>query len=214
MSKKLIIENLFKEAAQIVLASQLDVRLEQSKLTDEQKQRVRDLDKRIVSKNKAKYAAFLIKFYTEPDVIELINEFDRMFQRLEKKDINQYNVEDLRKILQLAGKKKTETQIKTEGAKKVYENAKVSVYHILNREASCLYGAGTKWCTTASEQQNMFRYYHAGHNLYYILSKYRQKEDPLYKIAIIVDDKGKKTVYNSLDDVIDIAAVKTEGVPI
>lgn len=196
-----------------LVESKLDVLLQQSELDAATQQRIRDLDKRLTVQNKAKYAAYLVKYFEEVDIVELINEFDRLYKRLDKKDIYQYDIEELRKVLQLSKETKTDREIKSEGAKLVFENDKVRVYHILNKDASCMYGAGTKWCTTAAGEQNMFKYYHVGHNLYYILSKYRDKEDNLYKVAMTVDASGTRTLYNAQDDVIKATALRDEGIP-
>jgi hypothetical protein len=197
----------------LVLASKMDDLLTASSLTDEEKTYVRQLYGRLQVKNPAKYAQYLLKYKDEADIVELLDAFEKRFQRLEQKDIYKYSIEDLRRALQIAGEIKSEKEIKTEGARLVFENAKVKIYHILTPEASCLYGAGTKWCT-AAERSNMFQHYHSGNNLYYILSKYRKPLDSKYKMALIITPSGEKTLYNARDLTIPVKNLEKENIPL
>lgn len=84
-------------------------------------------------------------------VLSLVRHFHQNVQRLQKKDINQYKTlqqlqDDLSKIGKSEGEK--ERKIKRDGAHVVFENDNVIALRPLNHEASCKYGAGTKWCVT------------------------------------------------------------------
>lgn len=178
----------------MLLEAKIDKALEASKLSDEDKDRVRELNDRLT--NKTKYVDYLIKYFNEQDIVELIEEFDNKFRRLEKKDINQYTIEQLRDALKLAGKSRSQekSEIKSEGADLVHENEKAKVYKITSSDASCLYGAGTKWCISA-KNQNMFEYYDKDNNIYFVIPK-----DGSDKYAITSGDK--LTVYNAADRVV------------
>lgn len=62
------------------------------------------------------------------------------------------------------------TQIKT-GAEVVYEDSFITIIHPTTQEASCLYGKGTRWCTTSQTAENMFKLYNQSGPLYIILPK-------------------------------------------
>lgn len=73
------------------------------------------------------------------------------------------------------------------GATKVFENDKCLVVVPHTWEASCKYGAGTKWCTTSKETNEHWKSYtELGVKFYYILTKDKPITDPLYKVAIAV----------------------------
>lgn len=58
----------------------------------------------------------------------------------------------------------------SESAEKVFETDKIVIIHPLTQEASCTYGAGTKWCT-AAEKNNMFNTYNSKGPLYILIDK-------------------------------------------
>jgi hypothetical protein len=194
----------------LVTAGKLDDLLNKTTLDQDTKSRIIELNSRL--KNQTKYVQYLIKNYETNDITELINEFDRRYQKLKQKDINQYSPDELRQALKLAEQVKTKTEYKREGADKVFENDKVIVYIIKSKEASCSYGAGTKWCTT-SKDQNMFHYYDQNNNLYYILSKYRDNTDPLYKVAVVIDPDNNKTIYDAEDKTIAPVKLSDDKIP-
>jgi len=91
-----------------------------------------------------------------PEDHERVNEVLKMFGKLKhkfpEKDINRYTFHELEaKADQLKGVKTTreaEREIKTAGAKKVYESGGLTVIEITTPEAAEIYGKGTKWCTS------------------------------------------------------------------
>lgn len=58
-----------------------------------------------------------------------------------------------------------------DGAEKLYEDEKWIVIHPKTKEASCLYGKGTQWCTAAEQSDNMFDYYNEEGKLYININK-------------------------------------------
>jgi hypothetical protein len=67
----------------------------------------------------------------------------------------------------------------------------------MSTRASCLYGAGTKWCTAASEDNQFNRYYNRwGMTLYYILPK---KVDVDWDVV----DAEKEEFHNQLDNLFE-----------
>lgn len=92
------------------------------------------------------------------------------------------------------------------GAELVAENDEWEVRKIKTFEANKLYCAGTRWCIA---QQEHWDNYAATHNFYFVLSKTKPKEDPLYKIALTVNPAGEITIFDAEDRRIRLPA----GVP-
>ena len=113
-----------------------------------------------------------------------------------KKFVDQRN----QKLQQLVSQKELEA-----GATKVFENEKCIVVVPHTWEASCKYGAGTKWCTTSKATNRHWKSYtEQGVKFYYILTKDKQSSDTLYKVAIAVYTHQAKTTptleaYNAVD---------------
>lgn len=195
----MIIEYLLEK---VISEAKIDDILTKLDISEDDKERIRQLNNRL--RNKVKYVGYLVKYYKEKDIVELIDEFDKLYQRLEQKDINQYKIEDLRNILKLSKEKKTRSEIKSSGADKLAENDKYIFYLIKNEGAAILYGKGTQWCIAAKEN-NMFDYYNENNNVYYMIPKSGIDND---KIAIISDSNKTLTIFNAENHEIDIEIPK------
>lgn len=66
--------------------------------------------------------------------------------------------------------------IKLEGAEQVYESPNWKIITPKTKEAACLYGKSTKWCTAAQGSDNRFDYYNKTGRLYILIDK-RVKDD-------------------------------------
>lgn len=147
--------------------------------------------------------------YGEVRNLEAVKDFNDLCNRGIIKppdtDINRYKtLESLVDIVIRNSEVKTKTQvkkdIKLEGAELKFENDKCSMYKILTKEASCLYGSGTKWCTASTERYNYFSsyFYDRGANLFYVVPK----GDLLHKIgkwAVVAYPDKHKEFYNQAD---------------
>lgn len=140
-------------------------------------------------------------------VIPMINNFDSLQSQLEKKDINQYeSFRELYSALQIPLEKKKEKDLGKELEKqveKIYENDKYLVVRPLTEEASCKYGANTKWCVTQKGSGNFHIYTTGGQRLYFIISKEKLKQGVYSKIAIHIDNEGEPTYYDAQDRTFD-----------
>ncbi len=134
------------------------------------------------------------------DIIDLVKSFERNIQRLEKKDINQYSSNELRRILNDLGNSKTKEKETTKSEITdlgTFGDWRVIMPH--SREASCLFGKDTTWCTAATNSQNLFYSYVARKNeniiLFYIInSKENSRINPDAKLSI--GFINGKPVYN------------------
>ena len=106
---------------------------------------------------------------------ELLTKFVKYKSKLplEKRDINRYNsIHDLYSIIQTLESDgvKTQSDVKREGAEVVYEDSEWKIVIPHTEEASCIYGANTRWCT-AGREDNMFDYYNKKGPLYININK-------------------------------------------
>ena len=157
-----------------------------------------------------KYTDFVLK-NTHPnsspeeveDIIELVKEFDRFQQSLDVKDINRYDLDGLKLKIELH-KENSKSQLKkidTSGAKKIFEDKNILIVRPLTYEASCKYGAGTRWCTTMAGTPTYFESHTSQEQaLYYVILKNFNRDNKFYKIAIH-KTPTHETWYDSTDKI-------------
>lgn len=100
------------------------------------------------------------------EVVQLLRHFERVQQRLEKRDINAYeSLGDLRGAIESLGtSKRSERQLVKEdsddlGTVKTEEGDILRLIAPKSREAAIAYGAGTRWCISATKSKNYFNDY-------------------------------------------------------
>jgi len=137
------------------------------------------------------------------DMVDLIKEFDRFQSALPEKDINKYNNFTLANAIKIHKEKSKSQQKKDDvsGAEKIYEDSNILIVKPLTYEASCKYGAGTRWCTTMANEPRYFNQYAKGPDqaLYYIILKKFDRNNKFYKIAIHKTN-GCEVWYDSTDE--------------
>jgi hypothetical protein len=117
-------------------------------------------------------------------VVKPLMYFQNHFKEFTKRDINSYaTTDDLIKAVQDLESKERRNFKEVVPGEKVFENEKVIIMAPSTIQSSCNYGAGTVWCTTQANQ-DYFKNYTKGGQLYYVLSKTKSTDDPTYKIAI------------------------------
>mgnify|MGYP003650801325 CR=1 FL=1 len=148
----------------------------------------------------------------EKDVKQVLSHFHRYPEKYEERDINQYkSTKDLYKAFHQAQLKISKKEQKRSGSRKVYEDDSYLVIVPTTHEASCFYGAGTKWCTSADKPGHFTNYSRKG-VLMYLLNKELPETDPLYKVALYkAYSGGKETYYDATDQV--ISDIKTALTP-
>ena len=127
-------------------------------------------DSQYYSPNKEEFMGLMGVFLFGSGEIETLNEFERHSRanRIKQKDISQYtNFLELNDVVKVAeeieNRKKIEKQIL-----KIYEDDTWFILTPLSFEASQVYGANTKWCTT---QEKYWYQYLTSHRLIYVLNK-------------------------------------------
>lgn len=89
--------------------------------------------------------------------------------------IDQYHSKDIEDI----NRARNEKNKLKEDVEKVFETPNVLIVHPLTQEASCIYGAGTKWCT-AADKDNEFNEYNKQGPLYIVINKLNNKKYQLH----------------------------------
>jgi hypothetical protein len=176
-----------------------------NKFTEEQLRAI--IDKSDVLPGQHKYLNFLGKvvnprnFNADLNItVKLLEKFSTVGQNLNLKDINQYDkISTLKNALDDYDNR-VRREIKTvDDADVIYEDSEMIVVSPKTHKSSCYFGAGTKWCTTASDSGHYDRYNQDG-KLFYFISKTKPTSDPTYKVALLKKFDGSETYYNAPDD--------------
>ena len=86
---------------------------------------------------------------------------------------------------------------------KVFDSENLLVVRPTSYESSCLYGAGTKWCTASKQSSNHYENYsHAG-ALYYFITRGVDQSNRFYKVALFKNDLGINQWWDALDENLD-----------
>ncbi len=176
-----------------------------NKFTEEQLRAI--IDKSDVLPGQHKYLNFLGKvvnprnFNADLNItVKLLEKFSTVGQNLNLKDINQYDkISTLKNALDDYDNR-VRREIKTvDDSDVIYEDSEMIVVSPKTHKSSCYFGAGTKWCTTASDSGHYDRYNQDG-KLFYFISKTKPTSDPTYKVALLKKFDGSETYYNAPDD--------------
>lgn len=153
-----------------------------------------------------KYLEWLLKYYFQVNprvLVDYIKFFHQNQNMFIEKDINRHTpnsldreIDDVReKILQKQKKK----QAKKESLR-IYEDNRWLVISPKSWEASCYYGAGTKWCITMKDNPSYWGRYSKNASFFFIMDKTKKQDDPLYKVAYRkIGRRGKYELWNAPD---------------
>lgn len=195
-----------------------------------------------------KYFTWMSKVYIDRDLkdietneyqlIEMIKYFDKNIHKFEKKDIYQYSYDEFVNKYEEAITKISKKELETTGVEKLYgdEGDRYILVRPKNKEASCKYGANTKWCISAN-QMNYFSNYSHDSLFFFVIDRERipiegkKKSEAYFKVAIQYNpekhlkwdqykskewkdaflaqsQKGSFTFWNAVDDSITQATVQ------
>ena len=161
--------------------------------------------------NNQKYLEWIARDYTNSTIqndiyldalLSSVESFDRKRNNLPKKDLYVYtSLSELN--LALDNLKERQRVIGThEQSEVIYEDDRFKVVVPESHDASCYYGAGTKWCTASKDNVGHFKNYNKEGKLFYILDKTLPTSNPYYKIALNKTYKGGKSFYDAPDKLI------------
>lgn len=158
-----------------------------------------------------KYFIWISKTYIERDqagldididgLIEMVKYFDKNQHKFEKKDIYQYTYDEFIQKYEEAITKISKRELALSGVDKLYEDDKYVLVRPKNEEASCKYGANTKWCI-ASNTNNYFTSYSTDNLFFFIIDKLREpipgkKKSPNYFKIAIQYEPPRSGLFNS-----------------
>jgi hypothetical protein len=126
-----------------------------------------------------------------------LKRFDEISSNLTKTDIFQYKSlgELVNEIEKYDSRNRRSVQI-ADDTNLVYDDGRFVVVNPLTHDASCLYGKGTKWCTTASTPDH-FKKYNEDGKLFYIIDRKLKQDDPQYKIALLKKFEGDEFLFDA-----------------
>lgn len=121
------------------------------------------------------------------------------------KDINSYmgvgGVSVLEKIVKASKEKLSKSEVKELEANILYDSPDLKILIPESHRASCYYGAGTKWCTTAKESDYHFKSYTGRGTLFYVINKKEPSSNPWYRTAIFVNkNDGTVQAFDAPDN--------------
>ncbi len=154
---------------------------------------------------------FFLEGHSEEEIKTYIEKFNTLGSNLPKKDINLYSFEELKSSLDSYTSKNQKDKLVTKDIEVVYEDERFFIVRPETFEQSAKYGRGTKWCITATDgtgQEAWDGYRKSGLTFYFITDKSLPSTNPLYKVAIAVDEDGNITyadnsTVDSLNEEID-----------
>ena len=109
-------------------------------------------------------------------ILEEVVLFHKFVNGLKEKDINKYDYNDL--VDALASKKlKAVEKSLAKDVNKIFENNEWLIISPKTHQASCVYGANTKWCVTNRDSPNYFKSYTENENyLIFVINKINNKK--------------------------------------
>jgi hypothetical protein len=128
--------------------------------------------------------------------LSIIDDVFKYQNKLSKKDFAQYSsyeelVGDLNRIKQDA---------KSTDATKLYEDSELLVLAANTWEASCKYGAGSKWCTTAKDSDSYWNRHNQTGTEFFWIFKNKPQSDPNHKFSYHIKLNGKPDWCNAVND--------------
>jgi len=170
----------------------------------------------------------------EYNLIAMIKYFDKNIHKFQKKDIYQYTYDEFVNKYEEAISKISKKELEISGVEKLYgdENDRYILVRPKNKEASCKYGANTKWCI-ASTSLSYFDNYSENSLFFFVIDRERipiegkKKSEAYFKVAIQYQpekhltwnqqgrdfflsqsQRGDVTFWNAVDDEVTKATVQ------
>ena len=121
------------------------------------------------------------------------------------KDITSYlgvgGIRLMETVVKYAKQKLTKSEVKKLETNVLYNSPDLLILIPESYQASCHYGAGTKWCTTSRESDYHFKSYTSKGTLFYIIQKKEPQSNPWYRTAIFVNkNDGTVQAFDAPDN--------------
>lgn len=148
--------------------------------------------KRIISEQsehvKNLYKSWANKKSGNPEgALSIMDDAFKYQKQLSKKDFAQYSsYEELKKDID-----KIKQEVKSTDATKLYEDNDLLVIAANTWEASCKYGAGSKWCTTMKNDDSYWERHNKTGTEFFWIFKNKPQKDPNHKFSYHIKEDGK-----------------------
>ena len=182
------------------------IRLTESDLTRIVKQVIQEQSEHV----KNLYKSWANKKSGNPEkALSIMDDVFKYQKQLSKKDFAQYSsyeelVGDLNRIKQAA---------KSEDVTKIYEDKDLLVLKANTHEASCKYGAGSKWCTTAKDDSSYWRRHNDTGTEFFWIFKNKPQDDPNHKFSYHVKTTGEPDWCNAVNNCMSTRRLPEESYP-
>ena len=141
--------------------------------------------------------------------LSIMDDVFKYQKQLSKKDFAQYSsYEELAKDLN-----KIKEDAKAEDVTKIYEDKDLLVMAANTWNASCKYGAGSKWCTTAKDDSSYWRRHNETGTEFFWIFKNKPQTDPNYKFSYHVKIKGEPDWCNAVNNCTTTSRLSDESYP-
>ena len=142
-------------------------------------------------------------------IANVVKQFHQNKQRLEKKDIYQYySIGDLQDAVNELGKtrsqkRKFEKEEAMEGSEIIYEDENFFAIRPFTQQASCHYGANSKWCISARGNNYFDQYTSDGKGFVFLRMNHLagQSENGEREYALVYDRDGELETTFDINDV-------------
>lgn len=113
------------------------------------------------------------------EALKLMDDVFKYQKKLSKKDFAQYSsYEELRRDIA-----RIKSEERTTDATKIYEDNDLLVLAANTWEASCKYGAGSKWCTTMKDDPSYWQRHNQTGTEFFWVFKNKPQDDPNHKFS-------------------------------
>jgi len=182
------------------------IRLTESDLTRIIKQVIQEQSEHV----KNLYKSWANKKSGNPEkALSIMDDVFKYQKQLSKKDFAKYSsyeelVGDLNKVKENA---------KADDITKIYEDKDLLVMAANTWNASCKYGAGSKWCTTAKDDSSYWRRHNETGTEFFWIFKNKPQTDPNYKFSYHVKINGEPDWCNAVNNCMSSSRLSEESYP-
>jgi len=171
---------------------------------------VRQVIKEETEHTKNLYRSWANKKSGNPEkALSIMDDVLKLQKQLPKKDFVQYSsydelVRDLNVIKQSS---------KSEDVTKIYEDKDLLVIAANTHDASCKYGAGSKWCTTTKDDSSYWRRHNETGTEFFWIFKNKPQNDPNHKFSYHVKIKGEPDWCNAVNNCVPTTRLSENSYP-
>jgi hypothetical protein len=157
-----------------------------------------------IDKNSAKNYIFQIRDKYDR-IVKALQFFDINNEKYDYSEFSKYKKNDFFDFLNETDKLVDKAQDKKakKEVEKIYEDNNLLIVRPKSYEGSCLYGAGTKWCTASKKTTEHWENYTDVGLLYYLITKGVPESNKYYKVALFITDEGEEQWWDAADNRMD-----------